>query len=287
MKNIRLFLQFVLFLVIVVGAVWAAPHIGQVLEGQTYESGQLSAPEIDRGHGEAHGDGHGDVQGEEHGAATDVHGQAEEIPVGETHDEGGMMTEAEGHAEETMAAEATETVGEAPEATVEEAAQDAMAEAPAEAADEAQAIAEDHSGAAETLVEEAGETGQAVPMEQVVEQVEEVTEPAPAAPAYPGDLVIQSLDPATATQAPVAFSHAKHEATAVLAGQCAFCHHKGGTVSCSSPGCHTDMTTKKMTGATENVSFEAAFHIKGDKSCVGCHRTLKSGPTSCKDCHPK
>lgn len=261
MKNIRLFLQFALFVVIVVCAVVAAPHLGQMLADKPFEAGYLSAPEIDHGHGD--GAGHGEEHGEEHGGATDVHGDA-----GDAH---GQAVAEETHetaaAEEAVAEEPAEAVEETAE-QVEEGAEEAAGEAEAQVGE----TAEETTEAAPAQIEEQAE-------EQVEGQVEEVAE---AAPAHPGDMVIQPLDPATATQAPVAFSHAKHEAT-----ECAFCHHKGGNQSCSSPGCHTDTTTKKLTGATENVSFEAAFHVKGDKSCVGCHRALKSGPTKCTDCHPK
>ncbi len=272
MKNIRLFLQFALFVVIVAGAICLAPQLGQQLEDRPFESGLLSAPAIDHGHGDAHGETHGEEQGDTHGEPQDeshgeVHGQA---PAGHA------PAAAEAEAVTEVAAEAEVEAGaEAVEETVVEAEETAGAEAEATAEEVTEEVTEE--AAEEVATEVATEV-----VEETPEPVAEVAEAAQPSPAHPGDLVIQSIDPATATQAPVAFSHTVHEGY-----ECAFCHHKGGNVSCTSAGCHTDTSTKKLTGATENVSFEAAFHIKGDKSCVGCHRTLKAGPTSCKDCHPK
>ena len=266
MKNIRLFLQTVLFLVIVASAITFVPKIGQVLEGKPFEAGELQAPAIEHGHGEGHGEEHGEEQGEAHGDAhsdaTTGHGDA-------------VAVEAE--AAPAMEAEAAPAM-EAEAATAMEADQAVVEETVAEAVTEEVVAEEVVTEEVEAVTEAAAEAEAAV---------QETTEQVAEAPAYPADLVIQPLDPAKATQAPVAFSHAKHDATELLAGNCAFCHHKGDNVSCTSAGCHTDTSTKKLTGAAENVSFEAAFHLKGDKSCVGCHRTLKAGPTGCKDCHPK
>ena len=85
MKNIRLFLQFCIFVLVVCAAILMVPHLGQNLD-QPFEAGYLSAPDIPRDHGaangEGHGEEHGDVQeghGDGHGdaATTDAHAEAE------------------------------------------------------------------------------------------------------------------------------------------------------------------------------------------------------------------
>lgn len=106
-----------------------------------------------------------------------------------------------------------------------------------------------------------------------------------ATPAAPADMVISVPDGATATKAPVAFSHTTGHANI----ECATCHHKwdgaGDIVACSS--CHNNMDDKKS-----DDSFYNAYHANTEASCVGCHKALKkageaTGPTSCNDCHPR
>lgn len=88
---------------------------------------------------------------------------------------------------------------------------------------------------------------------------------------YPGD---------GAKYAPIMFSHAKHADL-----ECAKCHHKMGEsedMKCTT--CHSD-TSKKAKRDPEG--YYQAFHGKSDMSCVGCHKSMKKGPTKCNDCHTK
>ncbi len=105
--------------------------------------------------------------------------------------------------------------------------------------------------------------------------------PAAFAVDAPADMVMKAPGGATMTKAPVAFSHKGHATV-----ECKDCHHKwdgaGAIQPCSASGCHTDMASKKG-----DASFYAAFHSKDDKSCVGCHKKDKKGPTKCTECHPK
>lgn len=97
------------------------------------------------------------------------------------------------------------------------------------------------------------------------------------APAGPVTFKIPAGLKVTKTMAP--FTHDNHKQ------DCKVCHHKwdgaAAIQSCSAAGCH-DQDGKK-----EANTFYAAYHAKGDKSCVGCHKAEKKGPKSCKDCHPK
>jgi hypothetical protein len=108
-----------------------------------------------------------------------------------------------------------------------------------------------------------------------------------AAPQAPGDLKLGPPEGVKASKAMVEFSHARHGAADV---QCVTCHHawdgKSGLQGCAAPGCH-DQPGKK--GAT---AFYTAFHAKKtDRSCLGCHKTLKKAgkavPVSCGQCHEK
>jgi len=67
----------------------------------------------------------------------------------------------------------------------------------------------------------------------------------------------------------VEFNHLKHSKTI----ECSSCHHVGDQVKCSK--CH---------GVNANApNAKKAMH----KNCKGCHKSLKQGPTKCKECHVK
>jgi len=117
--------------------------------------------------------------------------------------------------------------------------------------------------------------------------------PSFAAPKAPKDMVYKAPAGITATQGPVAFSHAKHE----KATKCQDCHHKWDGKSdkiggCSGKGCHDQATVKE---GSKDVSFKDAFHRASSKhSCVGCHKANKAagktpnGPVApCTKCHAK
>ncbi len=103
--------------------------------------------------------------------------------------------------------------------------------------------------------------------------------PALYAANAPADLTIKAPEGMKATQPPVAFSHANHKQ------ECKVCHHKDGDnpKACASAGCHDDTNDKKG-----DKSFYRAYHdMKSQKSCVGCHKAEKKGPTKCAECHKK
>ena len=100
----------------------------------------------------------------------------------------------------------------------------------------------------------------------------------------PKDMELKVPAGATATKAPVKFSHEKHKAN-----ECKACHHKGEQdFKCSNKGCHDNVDP---TDKTSEKSFYMAFH-KGDSvhSCVGCHKKAKeagkNAPIACNACHP-
>ncbi|WP_338666558.1 cytochrome c3 family protein [Pseudodesulfovibrio methanolicus] len=110
---------------------------------------------------------------------------------------------------------------------------------------------------------------------------------ASAAAQAPGDLKLGPPAGIKASKAMVEFSHAGHGAADV---QCVTCHHtwdgKSDIQGCAATGCH-DQPGKK--GET---AFYTAFHAKKtDRSCLGCHKTLKKAgkavPVSCGQCHEK
>lgn len=70
----------------------------------------------------------------------------------------------------------------------------------------------------------------------------------------------------------VTFDHAKHQTDVP---DCAECHHTGGFETCSS--CHA----KKADG--KKLAYKKAMH----DNCKGCHKSMKKGPTKCKECHVK
>ncbi len=67
----------------------------------------------------------------------------------------------------------------------------------------------------------------------------------------------------------VTFEHHAHQKRT----ECSTCHHSGDYAKCRS--CHgVDPKAPKA---------KNAFH----KSCKGCHKQMKKGPTKCKECHIK
>ncbi len=79
--------------------------------------------------------------------------------------------------------------------------------------------------------------------------------------------------PETVTYSPkmgtVTFNHQAHQKQT----ECSTCHHTEGYAKCKS--CHgVDAKAPKA---------KNAFH----KSCKSCHKTMKKGPTKCKECHIK
>lgn len=76
----------------------------------------------------------------------------------------------------------------------------------------------------------------------------------------------------------VPFPHGKHmEAVS----DCKTCHHTEDLVNCSS--CH-----KKTPSAVTKVRGQDAAHLRtSQRSCAGCHISMKVGPTTCAACHKK
>ncbi len=118
--------------------------------------------------------------------------------------------------------------------------------------------------------------------------------PAPAASASPWrgslpDLVVMKVPGGQKQTKPsVRFPHAKH---ARENADCFGCHHKendrSAIRSCSAKGCHWPMySSGKMEKRSPN-SYYQAFHNKGPKACIGCHKAKGRGPKSCRECHPK
>ena len=67
----------------------------------------------------------------------------------------------------------------------------------------------------------------------------------------------------------VTFNHTGHEQVT----DCASCHHTGEYAQCS--GCH---------GVSAGIpNAKDSFH----STCIDCHKEMKQGPTSCRDCHIK
>ncbi len=102
-----------------------------------------------------------------------------------------------------------------------------------------------------------------------------------AAAKAPADGLAMDYPGAKAKYAPIKFNHSTHAALA-----CEKCHHKMNEASdmkCTS--CHSD-TSKAAKRNPEGYDY--AFHNrKSESSCVGCHKSMKSGPTKCNDCHTK
>ncbi len=70
----------------------------------------------------------------------------------------------------------------------------------------------------------------------------------------------------------VAFDHAAHQAQFT---DCTVCHHEGVAVG-TCKNCH-------LAKKGDAPKAKDAYH----KQCKGCHKTMKQGPTKCKQCHIK
>lgn len=83
----------------------------------------------------------------------------------------------------------------------------------------------------------------------------------------------ETTEPDKVTYSPkmgtVTFNHQTHQKRT----DCSTCHHTEGYTKCKS--CHgVDAKAPKA---------KDAFH----KTCKGCHKQMKKGPTKCKECHIK
>ena len=106
-------------------------------------------------------------------------------------------------------------------------------------------------------------------------------------PAPEGATIIQVPEGVKAKNPAVKFEHTRHAAV-----ECTVCHHTWDGASpvkqCADAGCHDDFKSKKS-----DHSYYRAFHAQGERSCLGCHKTMKkagqkAGFTSCgkgKTCH--
>lgn len=112
--------------------------------------------------------------------------------------------------------------------------------------------------------------------------------PSISATKAPAELIkMQVPEGAKAKKPTVNFPHIPHEHL-----DCTHCHHtwdqKSDVKKCKDSGCHDNTKTKKG-----DTSYYLAYHKKGDKSCLGCHKELKKakaekmGPSSCNGCHVK
>lgn len=122
-----------------------------------------------------------------------------------------------------------------------------------------------------------------------------------------GVIVLEPNSSIEAKKAPVDFHHSKH-----FLYDCKQCHHKWKgneqIVNCTTAECHDLLTppkkpTKYLAYTDAGIKYyKYAFHQK----CVGCHKEIKAqrkkmelayqvqteklpktGPTGCKECHPK
>jgi hypothetical protein len=122
-----------------------------------------------------------------------------------------------------------------------------------------------------------------------------------------GVIVLKPDESVEQKKTPVEFYHSKH-----FVYDCKTCHHKweGNTkiVNCSTSDCHDLLKspkkpTKYLSYTDTGIKYyKYAFH----QQCVGCHKEIKikrkkmemsyktlevqlpkTGPTGCKECHPK
>ena len=274
MRFIRTALRYIAIIAAVALFAYVAGYTSHKLGNMP--QGRLPAPELPS-HGE---DAHAPAAGHDAdaGHAMDTH---EDVDVQVHAGESRVVDAAVVEAEESVVLQPEPEPGHAPEAvtvTEEEIAVVAEVETPVEA---------------EVETEEALLEGEAVQEEDIEAVVEEtVVQPVAETESVtvteaPAELTLTVPQGASATKAPVAFSHTAHEAL-----DCTGCHHTwDGTSaiqSCAADGCHHDLADKRGPN-----SFYKAFHaMQAENSCLGCHRALKqagdpAGPVSCTDCHPK
>ena len=94
--------------------------------------------------------------------------------------------------------------------------------------------------------------------------------PAPAESGGKEDLVLEMEKP---TMPSVKFPHEEHADDYKVA--CKTCHHPDGEIQACT-ACHS---AKAEPG--KGLSFKTAAH----KTCIGCHKEMKEGPTACTKCH--
>lgn len=122
----------------------------------------------------------------------------------------------------------------------------------------------------------------------------------------PDDITMNSKVFKKHKKALVTLTHKKHNVDYKIA--CADCHHvykdgknvwnKGDPVQkCDAEGCHSKAKAPKAKEGEKKLSRKEkasqGYHYSAiHENCVGCHKNLKkaakpTGPTACKDCHPK
>jgi hypothetical protein len=99
----------------------------------------------------------------------------------------------------------------------------------------------------------------------------------------------------------VTFTHKKHNVDYKI--PCADCHHvykdgknvwKEGDEVQKCEACHTGAKPSKeeLQGMSDEDKIKGYHYYAIHENCKGCHKDLQkagkpTGPTSCKDCHPK
>ncbi|MCA9669907.1 MAG: cytochrome c3 family protein [Myxococcales bacterium] len=88
----------------------------------------------------------------------------------------------------------------------------------------------------------------------------------------------------------VVFNHKKHLALKKFGVTCKSCHHDVKGKRAEKPKCSSCHAKKqgKMDTCFKSSKKKNPFHV----ACIGCHTKMKSkvkktGPTKCKQCHPK
>jgi hypothetical protein len=134
------------------------------------------------------------------------------------------------------------------------------------------AVEEAAQDAAEEEESKAGGPAAAVDAESEVEE-EAGTQEGGDEGSIPEDKANLVLKLPKATMPGVKFAHLKHSDEYQVA--CRTCHHnEGESRDCMS--CH---------GAKKGPEGELSFKDAAHKSCMGCHKTQKKGPTVCNKCH--
>jgi hypothetical protein len=101
------------------------------------------------------------------------------------------------------------------------------------------------------------------------------------------------------TKGLVTFTHKKHNVDYKIA--CADCHHvyqdgknvwKEGDEVKRCDSCHAEAKAPKGDTASKEEKIKKYYYSAIHENCSGCHKALKkeakpTGPTTCKDCHPK
>ena len=101
------------------------------------------------------------------------------------------------------------------------------------------------------------------------------------------------------TKSLVTFTHKKHNVDYKIA--CADCHHvyeggknvyKEGDAVQKCTACHKEAKAPKGDKTPKAEKIKQYYYDAIHENCAGCHKDLKkagkpTGPTSCKDCHPK